>query len=99
MKNLTDLFSGLRDHHVEGSAEEETELDRCINCGADLAASELYAQFGVCPACRFHSTIGAPQRIAMLADPGSFREMQRNLISIDPLSFGGQASYRRRIFD
>ena len=32
-------------------------------------------------------------------DEASFKETQRSLDSIDPLSFGGQDSYRRRIFE
>jgi acetyl-CoA carboxylase carboxyl transferase beta subunit/acetyl-CoA carboxylase carboxyl transferase alpha subunit len=99
MKNLTDLFWGLRDHRAEDAGIDDGRLTNCLNCGADLAGSRDYSAFGVCPACRFHYTIGAQERIDLLCDPGSFRETHRNLISIDPLSFAGQASYRHRIRD
>lgn len=51
----------------------------------------------MCHACRFHYTIGARERIESLVDPGSFRENNRALISIDPIAFA--RSYKRRLFD
>ncbi|HTE86531.1 MAG TPA: acetyl-CoA carboxylase carboxyltransferase subunit alpha/beta [Dehalococcoidia bacterium] len=99
MRNLADLFWGLRDHHGSDAEVDEGELATCLNCQAALAGSRDYSEFRVCPSCRFHYTIGAPERIDLLVDSGTFRETQRSLISIDPLSFAGQASYRHRIFD
>ncbi len=40
----------------------------------------------------------ARERVLQLADPGSFKETHRSLISLDPLSFSSQVSYRRRLF-
>jgi acyl-CoA carboxylase subunit beta len=75
------------------------ELRVCLNCQSSLADSDQFKRFGVCPTCRFHYTIGAYERIALLADSGSFRETHRKMVSIDPLSFAGQDSYRHRIFE
>jgi acetyl-CoA carboxylase carboxyl transferase subunit beta len=99
MKNLTDFFAGLREHRSDDSVDEDRTLEDCINCGTTVAESEAFQRFGVCPNCGFHYTIPAQQRVELLVDSGSFRETQRNLISIDPLSFAGQASYRHRIFE
>jgi acetyl-CoA carboxylase carboxyl transferase subunit beta len=41
----------------------------------------------VCPECNHHFRIGALQRIAYLADEGTFAEVSADLISTDPLSF------------
>jgi acetyl-CoA carboxylase carboxyl transferase subunit beta len=38
-------------------------------------------------------------RIATLADPGTFRELDRKLVSVDPLKFTDQKSYRERLKD
>src|SRR5713226_8090258 len=99
MRNLADFFSGLRDHYAGDSGVDDGNLDVCLNCQASLAGSADYSHFRVCPSCRFHYTIGAQERIELLVDPGSFRETQRSLTSIDPLSFAGEASYRHRIFE
>jgi acetyl-CoA carboxylase carboxyl transferase subunit beta len=96
MKSLFERFSGPRDRK-DGAAEEE--LAACLNCNTNLADAPEYSEFRVCPACGFHSSIDAQKRIDLLFDTGSFREMHRGLSSIDPLAFGGQDSYRSRIFD
>src|SRR5712691_6832623 len=98
MKNLTD-FLARRERHPDELPEVEGALEACIACGVSLAGSDLYEQFRVCHACRFHYTLGAKERIALLVDADSFRETHRSLVSIDPLSFEGQASYKRRVFD
>ena len=38
-------------------------------------------------------------RIALLADPGTFREVDRNLISVDPLQFIDRKPYRERLVE
>jgi len=73
-------------------------LENCLYCGMDLS-SELYQRYRLCPGCGFHYVIPAYQRIDLLADEGSFIEINRSLASLDPLSFSGEVSYRRRIFD
>jgi acetyl-CoA carboxylase carboxyl transferase subunit beta len=96
MKNLSELFAALRQPQ-HGRDAALTAQDACIACGADLRESESYHQVRVCHACRFHYTIGARARIEVLADPASFRESNRSLISIDPIAFAG--TYKRRLFD
>jgi acetyl-CoA carboxylase carboxyl transferase subunit beta len=44
----------------------------CPGCGARIAASRLARNLQVCPECGHHRPIGAQERIAQLADPGSF---------------------------
>ncbi|HJO82652.1 MAG: carboxyl transferase domain-containing protein [SAR202 cluster bacterium] len=40
----------------------------------------------------------ARERIDSLVDPDSFREINRSIISLDPLSFASRESYTRRLF-
>lgn len=98
MKNLAELLASLRERHPADRPVAD-ETGACIDCGASLTGSELYERYRVCPRCSFHYTISADERIALLVDSGSFRETQRALISIDPLSFSGQTAYRRRFFE
>src|SRR5438105_13582819 len=41
----------------------------------------------------------AGARITMLADPGTFREVDRKLISVDPLQFMDRKPYRERLVE
>ena len=83
-----------------GEAEESASptRDTCLVCGAGLLDSSVYAQFRVCHVCRFHYSMTARERIDMLADPGTFRETNKAVTSIDPLSFSSRTSYRNRLF-
>lgn len=96
MKNLSELFAALRQPQHGRDTAFATQ-DECISCGADLRESETYQQVRICPSCRFHYTIGARRRIESLADPGTFRESNRSLISIDPIAFA--KAYKRRLFE
>lgn len=96
MKNLSELFAALR-QPPHGRDLALTTHDTCIACGANLRESETYQQVRVCHVCRFHYTIGARRRIEALADPGTFRESNRSLISIDPIAFAKE--YKRRLFE
>ena len=52
----------------------------------------------VCPRCRFHFSMSARERIESLTDPNSFSEINRRIISLDPLSFASAQSYNSSIF-
>ena len=72
--------------------------DTCLVCGANLSESPLYIRYRVCHVCRFHYVLAARDRITSLVDPGTFREINRSLTSLDPLSFSSRISYRKRLF-
>jgi acetyl-CoA carboxylase carboxyl transferase subunit beta len=96
MKNLAELIAALRQPHQDpesAAAEQQT----CLSCGAALLDSPEYAEFRVCPACRFHYNVSARRRVALLTDPRSFRETNRSYIALDPISFS--KDYRRRLLD
>ncbi|MFQ5861346.1 MAG: acetyl-CoA carboxylase carboxyltransferase subunit beta, partial [Dehalococcoidia bacterium] len=71
--------------------------DRCLVCDQEIARTDLYQQYRVCPFCRFHYSLTARGRIELLADKGSFKEMYRSIVSLDPLSFSTRTSYRKRL--
>ena len=97
VRNLTDRLSSVikRDRSEE---KPVTTRDTCLVCDASLVDSQLYAQYRVCHVCRFHYSMTARERIDSLADPETFRETNRSLISLDPLSFSSRVSYKQRLF-
>ncbi len=70
---------------------------RCDACGAILFKRALENNLGVCPDCRHHFRIAAPERIQQLADPDSFVEFDADLTSGDPLSFVDIKPYTDRL--
>ena len=61
---------------------------KCPNCHKDIPISRLRANNLVCP-CGYHFRMRARQRIQMITDAGSFREMYAGIQSDNPLSFPG----------
>src|SRR5581483_6982154 len=95
MKNLAEFLAARRLQDTERA--DAADVSVCINCAAALGEAALYREIRVCPSCRFHYSLGAHRRIELLADPGSFRDSNRSLISVDPLNFRAQVRYRRRM--
>ena len=60
----------------------------CPNCHKDIPLSRLWANELVCP-CGYHFRMKARQRIQMIADKGSFRELYYNIKADNPLNFPG----------
>src|SRR5207247_1299992 len=71
----------------------------CPNCKAELSPQTLSASLYICPRCGTYLQMPARERIAMLADPRTFKELDRGLVSVDPLRFTDQRSYRDRLVE
>ena len=71
---------------VQSDPGEPEQL--CPNCHKSIPVSHLWDRNMVC-SCGHHFRMNARQRIAMLTDKGSFRELFREVQSGNPLSFPG----------
>lgn len=67
---------------------------KCPSCDAMLHQLDLKQNLNVCPPCGHHFLLGSRERIANLADEGSFEEIDADLISANPLGF---AKYPEKI--
>ena len=74
-----------------GAATESrrTAATTCPSCGRDLPEEELAANQRVCPYCGHHFPLPARERLHIILDEGSFKELDPNLVSRDPLDFPG----------
>lgn len=70
---------------------------QCEGCNQSLAGDNLFARYKVCSHCGHHHLLSARERIALLADPGSFRETRATLYPTDPLGFVDRLPYRQRL--
>ena len=71
---------------------------RCPGCEGMLYRKSVSENQEVCPECKLHFRVSAPDRVKQLTDPDSFEELFANIAPADPLDFkwGGQ-SYADRI--
>lgn len=70
---------------------------KCPGCNEMIFGEEQEKALRVCPLCGHHFPMSRKERIAMLADPGSFVEWDANLYSMDFLGFVGEASYPEKL--
>ena len=63
--------------------------DKCKSCHEVIFQEKLKENMNICPKCGFHSPLNANERIALLTDEGSFKEVDKNIESVDTLKFEG----------
>ena len=91
VRDLTDFLV-----HLFSDADDLDQMylsavhDHCLFCHEPINDSNAYLEYRVCPFCRFHYTLSARERIQMIADRRSFREQNRYVKSLAPLSFSNR---------
>jgi acetyl-CoA carboxylase carboxyl transferase beta subunit len=84
-----------------GAPEPEREGKRhpntCPGCHSHYRDDELEQTLRVCPHCGHHFPVRARERVAQLADRGTFEEQDAGLRSADPLAFFDLRTYTDRL--
>jgi acetyl-CoA carboxylase carboxyl transferase subunit beta len=62
---------------------------KCPSCGESLYEQSLVKNLQVCTNCNYHFTLSSRDRAESLCDEGTFREMDADLTSVNPLAFKG----------
>jgi acetyl-CoA carboxylase carboxyl transferase subunit beta len=70
---------------------------KCDSCKETVYRAEVDRAGRVCPKCRYPFRISARERIASIADEGSFEEREAGLRSKDPLGFKDTKRYTDRV--
>ena len=70
---------------------------RCDKCGHSLFQNTLSRNSWICPDCGHHLRIGHEQYVELLADHGSFTELDPTLTAGDPLKFKDHKRYPDRV--
>jgi acetyl-CoA carboxylase carboxyl transferase subunit beta len=70
---------------------------RCEECNELIYNKKLDENLGVCHKCNFHFTLGAYERVKLLIDDGTFKEMDPEMESLDPITFEGPKTYKEKL--
>ncbi|BCB97311.1 acetyl-coenzyme A carboxylase carboxyl transferase subunit beta [Dissulfurispira thermophila] len=70
---------------------------KCDSCKEIIYKKEIEKNLQVCPKCNYHFRISASERIKLIADEGSFVEMDADLSTTDPLDFKDTIPYKDRL--
>lgn len=78
------------------SSSGKDEIMECPDCHEKMARGILAMKNFVCPECGYYYKVTAKERITMICDEGSFKEMDKNLVTQNPIQFPG---YRKKLDD
>ncbi|MGE9268505.1 MAG: acetyl-CoA carboxylase, carboxyltransferase subunit beta [Verrucomicrobiales bacterium] len=76
----------LRNNKKKGDLPDDL-WTKCPGCNELNHTLDLRQNHLVCPHCDHHFLMGAYERFELIADPGSFTETEKDLISTNPLGF------------
>ncbi len=91
-------FKKTREHKFEKKVKIPEGLwTKCENCKEIIYRKEIDNNLRICPKCNYHFRVCAMERLSLIVDEGSFREINAGLISGDPLDFVDTMPYPERI--
>ena len=100
--SLFDWFADRRKGQSIGKIIQEPDdsdglWSKCPECGLVVYLKDLKANASVCAGCGHHHRIDSPERITLIADPGSFEPLNEELEPTDPLTFKDRRAYADRL--
>ncbi len=70
---------------------------KCDNCLEMSVSSDFEENLKVCKKCGHHHRMSANERVALLADAGTFEELFKEVQPVDPLKFVDSKDYASRL--
>lgn len=84
---MFDDFFNVVKLRFNGSDEDETPSYKCPRCQSPIPLERFEELHRVCPNCNYHGRLSAEERINITVDKDSFRELDSEMISSDPIDF------------
>lgn len=82
-----DFFKVVKKRFNDGSDEEESETVKCPRCQSSVLLARYEELHRVCPNCNYHGRLSAKERIAITVDRDSFKELDAEMVSGNPIDF------------
>ncbi|WP_409297263.1 acetyl-CoA carboxylase, carboxyltransferase subunit beta [Peribacillus sp. SCS-26] len=93
---IKDLFSKSKKKKYATIPSERTKnevpegiMTKCPNCKKIMYTKELLKTQKVCMHCGYHHQMNAWERIDSIFDEGTFEELDKNMVTVNPLNFPG----------
>lgn len=81
-------FNSKKEKDVQVATVTTEELWQiCPSCKAHIYKTDWEANIKVCPNCNYHQRLTAWDRIGLMIDKGTFRELSTSVTTSDPLDF------------
>src|ERR1700733_11028367 len=97
------MFMGLFSRNKPKIKVQTTKKDgysgwvKCTHCDDMVHAHELQQNLHCCPKCNYHYRLSATQRVQLIADEGTFKELFTQFKPLDPLTFVDTEAYAKRL--
>ncbi len=89
---------------IRGETQEEKKVKipeglwiKCNNCREIVYRKEVEKNEKVCPKCNYHFPISVAERVSLVLDEGSFKELDGDIAPLDPLNFRDSMKYKERL--
>lgn len=82
-----DFFDVVKKRFNGSDDDYKPPMFKCPRCQDTSPLSKYEELHRVCPKCNYHGRLSARERIAITADRDSFQEFDRDMKSLNPLSF------------
>ncbi|MCM8822049.1 MAG: acetyl-CoA carboxylase, carboxyltransferase subunit beta [Candidatus Omnitrophica bacterium] len=70
---------------------------KCPDCNKLIYEGKLKENFKICPHCGYHFRLTTKEWINLIVEPGTFEELDANIVSVDPLEFKGPKTYKEKL--
>jgi acetyl-CoA carboxylase carboxyl transferase subunit beta len=81
----------------EAAKKGEGVWQKCDGCSEVVYTEDWERNWNVCPLCGHHDALPVLRRLELVLDPGSFEELDTDLVPQDPLGFVDSKKYRDRL--
>lgn len=88
IKKKTKYAMAIKDKAQKSSVPEGMYI-QCPKCKKSIYRADLKVNLGVCTQCGYYYPLSARARISLVADKGSFKELDGEMTSGNPLDFPG----------
>ena len=98
MASIEDLFKVVKNRFADDNNRQPEKtakgveipqdlLFKCPRCGSVVYMAEFESSMKVCPKCNYHARLTWQERLELTADNGSFKEINADLQSLNPIGF------------
>ena len=96
-----DWFKRIKEGITTKTSQKKEMADglwvKCPKCKIISSKNDITKNLFVCTNCDYHHRIGSKEYFEILFDKNKFRELDKNLVSVDPLKFEDTKKYYDRL--
>ena len=94
---MFDDFFNVVKLRFNGSDEDETPSFKCPRCQSPVPLKRFEELHKVCPNCNYHGRLSARERLVITVDKDSFKELDPDMVSGDPIEFPDYAEKQKEL--